>query len=592
MKVCPDCGMCVEDGESACPEPGHAAPLVVRPGERLVAGKYRLDRLIARGGMGAVFVAYHTDLERRVAVKLLRPDSVADPEARERFRREAKAVARINHPAVAALYDYGVLPGGEAYIVMELVVGETLRRALDREGPLSASQAAAIGRRIAQGMAAAHASGVIHRDLKPANIVLPAVPDGRRVAKIVDFSIAKLAEPGETLTGSGAFLGTPRYMSPEQCEGRELDARSDVYALGVLLYEVLSGRPPFEARTPAAIAVKQIRESPPPLLRVRPDVPEELARLVMKCLSKDPALRPQTAEEVGAALRRFEGPSVPGPVVLPEAAPGPSKPEPDRFATSPGIPRPPPEQIPASPDPVVDGGEPAVTGGSYWRSLPATERGGRSRPPRPALVDGAVAAALAAGALLLWLVVEVTPGRRLPPGAPNPAASTGFPATHVPETPAPTAAPSHGVLTTGVAAINTSRADPPASARRDDPRPALRDALHGWIAASNARDLPEHMRFYMPRIRRFYLRRDVSRDFVRSVKRELFAGADSISVAADDPEISTDRAGHEATMRFRKRYDIRGQRGERRGAVLQELVWVKTPEGWRIVGERDAKVLR
>jgi serine/threonine protein kinase/ketosteroid isomerase-like protein len=271
----------------------------------MITDKYRLDRLLGRGGMGAVYAGTHVDLDRPVAIKLLLPDFTADLEALERFRREARAAARLNHPNVADTYDYGSLPEGGAYIVMELIDGMTLREHMDAAGQLPFDEAIQIARQVTSGVEAAHRNDITHRDLKPSNIILTRDHDGHMLAKVVDFSVAKLKEgttSGAALTATGSLIGTPRYMAPEQCADNKTDARSDIYSLGVILYEMLAGRAPFEGPTTTAIAIKHIQTPPPPVEEFRPETPVALRKLIEESLAKAPSERPQTAQEFAARL--------------------------------------------------------------------------------------------------------------------------------------------------------------------------------------------------------------------------------------------------------------------------------------------------
>ncbi|HKS30211.1 MAG TPA: protein kinase [Pyrinomonadaceae bacterium] len=309
MKLCPACQRCYEDTDTVCSFDSTGL-VPSRHGSRMIAEKYRLDRLLGRGGMGAVYEGTHLDLDRPVAIKLLLPDFTADPEALERFRREARAAARLNHPNVADTYDYGSLPEGGAYIIMELIDGDTLREHMDAVGQLPFSEAIRIARQVTSGVEAAHRHHITHRDLKPSNIILTRDHDGHMLAKVVDFSVAKLKEgttSGTALTATGSLIGTPRYMAPEQCADNKTDARSDIYSMGVILYEMIAGRAPFEGPTTTAIAIKHIQTPPPPVEEFRPDTPPVLRALIKQSLAKAPSERPQTAQEFAAKLDEAAG---------------------------------------------------------------------------------------------------------------------------------------------------------------------------------------------------------------------------------------------------------------------------------------------
>jgi serine/threonine-protein kinase len=277
--------------------------------------------------MAAVWEGYDETLARAVAIKILHPHLAADQHFLERFRHEAVAAARLSHPNVVATYDAGMAGPATAFIVMELVRGQTLRHLLDVRGPLPPRLAAGVGRQIADALAHAHAAGLIHRDIKPGNVLLDESERGEvpRV-KVTDFGIAKAAEGlGADLTRTGVVLGTPRYLSPEQIEGFEPDARADLYALGVVLFEMLTGRPPFSGTTDMATAVQHLNADPPDVRTLQPAVPPALSDLVRALLAKRPGERPPSAVVVRQALTAIEygDPSnaVYGPVGQPGAQP-------------------------------------------------------------------------------------------------------------------------------------------------------------------------------------------------------------------------------------------------------------------------------
>ena len=272
---------------------------------QFIAGRFRIEREIGRGGMGTVYLATHLGLERPVAVKIIRREFAGDADVADRFLREARTMAKLRHPNAAMIFDAGILPDGRHFIVMEFVEGETLSQALAREGRFSFSKAVSIATQICDVLEEAHRIGIVHRDLKPSNILL-----GKRGVCVLDFGVAKvLASSAEATfthasTGSGQLIGTPRYMSPDQCLGQRVGARSDLYSLGVLLYEMLAGRPPFIDPLQSALLVKQATAPAPPLPRLRQDIPRPLALAVHTLLAKRPEDRPRTAAVSKVLLER------------------------------------------------------------------------------------------------------------------------------------------------------------------------------------------------------------------------------------------------------------------------------------------------
>jgi serine/threonine protein kinase len=331
MRFCPLCRYCYENHDTVCVR-GDGAPLKDWPQrkdsdqESWVSGpcqlieRYRLVRLISSGGMGTIFEGVDKNLDDRpVAIKILhRYAHLADPDALERFRREARAASRVSHPNLAVVYDYGVSPEWGAFIVMELIDGENLAKRLKTVGRLPLHVACQIAQQIAYGIGALHRSGFVHRDLKPSNVIITFYDEDEKLIRInvVDFGIVKAISPfaGDeaTPTNPGLYVGTPSYMSPEHCASKPLDARSDIYSLGVLLFETLAGRRPFTCRDGEDVILlsKHLTEQPPLLREVRPEVPEALESLVDEALRKNPTERPQSANEFARALRAFTYPDV------------------------------------------------------------------------------------------------------------------------------------------------------------------------------------------------------------------------------------------------------------------------------------------
>jgi tRNA A-37 threonylcarbamoyl transferase component Bud32 len=271
-------------------------------------GNYRIVRVLGEGGMGTVYLAEHPMIGKRVAVKMLRPDLGTDPGLVSRFFQEAKAVNEIRHPNIVDISDFGHTEDGIVYFVMELLEGESLRDRLAHLGTLPMEQVVACSRQVVDALAAAHRVGIIHRDLKPDNIFL--VPDGQVVggfrSKLFDFGVAKLLGDKQAQVGhktiDGAVVGTPFYMSPEQALCHEVSAAADIYAMGVVMYEMVTGTVPFHSEQLVILLNAILKQPAPPPSRIRAETPAWFDRLVLRCLEKDPEARPQTMEEVGAVL--------------------------------------------------------------------------------------------------------------------------------------------------------------------------------------------------------------------------------------------------------------------------------------------------
>ncbi|HVE81352.1 MAG TPA: protein kinase, partial [Myxococcales bacterium] len=317
---------------------------MLQPDSLVLDGRFRVVRLLSEGGMGEVYLAEQVSLGRKVALKVLRADLSPQHQASERFRREARLLSSVEHPSVVGVIDFGEWEDRPC-LVMELANGETLQQALE-PGPFPPERAVPVLIQLADGLAAIHEKGIIHRDLKPENVVLTRSVRGEQ-ARLLDFGIARLAEPEggpppDSLSVSGVILGTPEYVSPEQGYGGHLDARSDLYSFGVLAYRTLSGKLPFVGPSPRSFVAQHLSEEPIPLYQAAPELVANvpLCELVMQCLKKNPAERPQTALELSEALSK----------VMRAPRAGPLAPEPPTPARAPQAPGREPVTRPVDPD--------------------------------------------------------------------------------------------------------------------------------------------------------------------------------------------------------------------------------------------------
>jgi beta-lactam-binding protein with PASTA domain/tRNA A-37 threonylcarbamoyl transferase component Bud32 len=278
---------------------------------RVLSGRYELSHLVARGGMAEVYRAHDRMLDRPVALKILFPELSVDRSFVERFRREAQAAANLSHQNIVPVFDWGE-DGGTYFIVMEFVDGRPLSSILRTAGPLHPDRAVEIAADVAAALAYAHRHGVVHRDVKPGNVLI--TDEG--TVKVTDFGIARAVNTEESLTQTGAVMGTATYFSPEQAEGIAVDSRSDIYSLGVVLFEMVTGRPPFVGESPVSVASKHVRENPPAPREINPGVPPDLEAIILKCMAKSPDYRYATGDDLRVDLMRFrEGRAVSaGPV--------------------------------------------------------------------------------------------------------------------------------------------------------------------------------------------------------------------------------------------------------------------------------------
>jgi len=378
----------------------------VQEGE-ILDGKYRVERVLGVGGMGVVVAATHLALNQRVAIKFLLPAAVGNPQVIERFAREARAAVRIQSEHVARVIDVGTLPTGSPYMVMEFLEGNDLAETIEKGGAMPVPQAVSYVLQACEALAEAHALGIVHRDLKPANLFLARRAGRDSIVKVLDFGISKMSEAGPSgLTQTSAVMGSPYYMAPEQMmSSKDVDARTDIWALGIILYELLTGSAPFAGDTMAEIVFAVTQRDPAPLQARRPDVPQELADVVSRCLTRDPSQRFPNVAKFAAALAPFGPPRSDVSVerisrVLGTSVPptGPDESRPHRMQAT----------------------------GSSWANSHAGVRGPSKAPLVVAMAVGALVLLIGVGAL--WRVMHQRAG------APPPASSL---ASALPSAPPP-----------------------------------------------------------------------------------------------------------------------------------------------------------
>ncbi len=313
MKVCATCDAEYADTERFCPRDGTALRSRGQSADlvgSVIAERYHVLRKLGEGGMGQVYLVEHLRMRRKSAVKVMHPGMTTDADAISRFNREAANACQIDHPNVAAIYDFGESADGIVYLAMEFIEGESLARVVASRGALSAVRAADVTRQVADGLDAAHRHGIIHRDLKPDNILVGTHHDGRDRVKVVDFGISKapLAE-GQTVTHTGQIVGTPDYMSPEQLAGETLDQRSDIYSLAIVTFNMLTGALPFQSNSAQTSMLLRLTERPRRLSEARPDLawPDDVQRVLDRAMDLDVARRYVAASEFASALSDVTG---------------------------------------------------------------------------------------------------------------------------------------------------------------------------------------------------------------------------------------------------------------------------------------------
>ena len=464
----------------------------------ILAGKFQVEDVLGAGGMGIVLAARHLVLRQRVAVKLILPQALAVPGAAERFVREARAAVAIQSEHVARVLDVGALDDGAPYMVMEFLAGTDLSRLVKQNGPLPVPEAVDFILQAGEAIAEAHALGIVHRDLKPSNLFLTTRAEGSPLVKVLDFGLSKIASeagaaPEASLTATGVVMGSPHYMSPEQIRGlKHVDWRTDIWALGVILYQLLTGRRPFDGPTLTAVCASIAADVPRPPSALRPDIPSALDAAVMACLHKDETQRTRTVAELALAIAPFAPPRSTPSIerisrLLPEAVTVPLRPsraEVDTVSSSVPVATATPQlatpqlttpSLPAAAmSAPVASLDPTTAQGSSWGHTQATNV---ARKPPWALIAAAVMAALAAlGALALALLPRSSATPALAPTAsaappeptPPPAASAAPPEP----TPPPAAPEPPSAVPSATAAPNKPAPRPSAVRPRPSPKPA------------------------------------------------------------------------------------------------------------------------
>ena len=597
MRYCQACHRCYGDGVEFClfdqtPTRAVAAlPL-------LIDGKYRLEQLIAHGGMGAVYRATHLSLERPVAIKILRAELLEDAVVRERFHREARAAARLKHPNIVAVYDYGLLPGfvqgeGGAYLVMELIEGRSLREEMRthaaRHGQMRPERASFIMTQVCAGISAAHRSGIIHRDLKPDNVMIETGLDGAERVLVLDFGIAKLKDREATwqgLTDEQTIIGTPNYISPEQCTGQPVDGRADIYALGVILYEMLTGQVPFTGQNTSAVLLKHLQEAPAPPSRLRADLAPQLEQVVLRALAKNPQQRFETAAQFADALAAAAR-SLP-PVAEPISS--------EAVTVRRGF------VAPAAIDPVAPV-VPLAEVETPSREMPAVRENMPSQSPLPIeaptlTIEYRPRTKLYASVAVLLLAVlgglgYVWYADWRAQAVPNAVATEDARLSGAgvqEQTQVGQAQPEDGAKRQAVLASyvkpDASPAMAPAveSAQRD-----LRAIYGEWATAAQRGDWQKHMSFYSDRVE-YFRDGNLTRAKIAARKQAIFGKLDRYTLRfSDAPRIVWKQPGTEAELFFDRFWTL--QRGRKRvtGKANGSVTMRRDGQSWRIVSEKQTK---
>ncbi|HKQ06461.1 MAG TPA: protein kinase [Blastocatellia bacterium] len=600
MRLCYDCGSPIPASSDQCPRCG---PKKDEPADPLVGAiftdKYEIEAKLGTGGMCDVYRARHIRIGKAVAIKILRPEFAADPKIAERFEGEARAASLVRHPNAINIMDYGVA-GRTPFLVMELVEGATVRELLKRHGAMSVERVAGIVSQACGALESAHSVGVIHRDIKPENIIISEY-DGRDWVEVVDFGIAKIQEDVSrraALTGANLIIGTPRYMSPEQAEEQTVDARSDIYSFGIVVYEMLAGTPPFSGATATRLLIAHVVEPPPPLLSQRPDIQPAVAAVVMRALEKDPARRQQSAAEFAREFAEaVASVSAPALQATQTSASGRlnaplSEVELANAGNSATLPLAEEDEETI----VRRNASKAARAARPAAAKPTAPRDNRKRVP-VALIAG-LAAVVIVGMLVVYFTTRKNApnqpaGQVLPAGQPSNdrAAASNANAGAASHTGAPPPAEPAHATATSPPPTSDAETQPTAPADGGKAVNQVRDAVSRWNASLEARNLNAHMSYYAPRLHTYFLKDNVDRNAARAEVADTLARYAKLKIRTSPLAISVDPSGNHAVVTFEKNWDFQGKQPWSGAAV--ERVWLDRQDGrWRITGVRDLKQLR
>ncbi len=577
-RFCPACGATVGDDcfssrnvARAIGASGGAGALV----GRVIEDKYRLEATLGAGGMGRVYSATRLFIGDMVAVKILHPELISDEQSAERFRREVQAAARLKHPNAVSVYDFGITPDGLVYLVMELVEGESLRAIIKKQGPLPITTAVEIIRQVCVALDEAHSRNVVHRDVKPDNVIVQETSHGLRI-KVLNFGIARMRDIApnmNSLMQTDMMVGTPHYMSPEQCLGEEVDRRSDVYSTGVMLYEMLAGTVPFNSSTPTAVAVQHATQTPPPLRSINMSVTAPVEAVILHALAKRRESRPSSAGALaeqlieamhGGTLLRQNDPAAPFINATMTSTPS--------SAANSGT----MQRL------VLDStSRPSNTSRATTAAPPANKR--RLSP----WFGGATIGVLVAGSAFVFFlgdgkgVSEVD--RTANDGGSRSVSNVNLQQSSTPQT---------GKVATPLPVIEKPRAETVEQPTVDAAavERGVRASLEGWVATTRAHDFDAHMSFYADTLSTYYNRSNVSAaTSVRSDRSRTFARYTRLNAQLSKIVVTPGASGRTASATFDKTWNFEGE-GHSSGAVRQIITLENIGGRWLITGEKDLQV--